>query len=364
MQPARLKIEQGLVWAFLALLLAGCMLIMRPFSSALLWAVILSFSLWPLHRRLVRLLGQRRTLAATIMASALFLVILLPFVIAGVTLADNVQELKSTIRRWIDSGPPEPPAWLVKVPVVGQTATKEWQELAADSSKLLEQAKRFLEPASLWLLKSGFALSKGLLELALSILITFFFLRDGVSLTERLKAAVERIGGERGRHLLEVAGGTVRGVVYGILGTALLQAVLTGFGLFVSGVPGVPLLVLLTFVLCLLPAVGATLVWLPAALWLFHQGSPGRAIFLFIWGIGVSSADNFVKPWLISQGSKMPFVLIFFGVLGGAVAFGFIGLFIGPTLLAVGFKLIEEWLAKAASDSTSQTAPVNLAYHD
>jgi predicted PurR-regulated permease PerM len=211
----------------------------------------------------------------------------------------------------------------------------------------------------LWLLKSGFALSKGVLELALSILITFFLLRDGLWFAERLTVSIGRIAGPRGQYLLEIAGNTVRGVVYGILGTALLQAVLLGLGLLVTGVPGVPLLTLLTFVLCVIPAVGAPLVWLPAALWLFHVDSPGRAVFLLVWGVGVSSTDNFVKPWLISQGSKMPFVLIFFGVFGGALAFGFIGFFIGPTLLAVGYKLVEEWLAAGSLDSASRTAPVS-----
>ena len=139
-----------------------------------------------------------------------------------------------------------------------------------------------------------------------------------------------------------MAGNTVRGVVYGILGTALVQAVLAGIGFLIAGVPGASVLALLTFFLSVLP-VGPPLVWLPATLWLFHQGSTGWGVFMLIWGVGVSSVDNFVKPWLISQGSEMPFLLIFFGVLGGALAFGFIGVFIGPTLLAVGYRLVEEW---------------------
>jgi predicted PurR-regulated permease PerM len=284
-------------------------------------------------------------LAATLITVGLLLAILVPFLIVGATLAENVKDLTAAVRRWIDAGPPTPPSWLGKIPLVGEKAVAEWQELAADSSKLLEQVKTFLEPASMWLLKSGFALGKGVLELALSILISFFFLRDGIRLAEGLTRTIGRVAGERGQRLLEVAGKTVRGVVYGILGTALVQALLAGIGFVIAGVPGAPLLALLTFCLCIVPAVGAPLVWLPAALWLFHQGSPGLAIFLIIWGIGVSSLDNVVKPWLISHGSDMPFILIFFGVLGGALSFGFIGLFIGPTLLSVGFKLVQEWFA-------------------
>jgi predicted PurR-regulated permease PerM len=142
--------------------------------------------------------------------------------------------------------------------------------------------------------------------------------------------------------LLEVAGNTVRGVVYGILGTGLVQAVMAGIGFVIAGVPGAALLALLTFFLSVVP-MGPPLVWLPAALWLFHSGSTGWGIFMLVWGVAISSIDNVVKPWLISQGSDLPFILIFFGVLGGALVFGFIGVFIGPTLLAVGYRLIVEW---------------------
>jgi predicted PurR-regulated permease PerM len=185
----------------------------------------------------------------------------------------------------------------------------------------------------------------------LSIFIAFFLFRDGVSVAKRLNNVVERIGGERGEHLLIIAGKTVRGVVYGILGTALVQAVMAGIGFVIAGVPGAALLALLTFFSSVVPVVGTALTWLPAALWLFHQGSTGWGIFMLIWGLLVANVDNVVKPWLISQGSDLPFILILFGVLGGALAFGFIGVFLGPTLLAVGFRLVEEWIA------TNRAAP-------
>ena len=204
---------------------------------------------------------------------------------------------------------------------------------------------------STWLLRAGLVLGGGLLELALSVFIAFFLFRDGVSVAGRLSTAVERIGGERGSHLLKVAGNTVRGVVYGILGTALAQAIMAGIGFLIAGVPGAALLALLTFFVSVVPVIGTGLVWIPATLWLFHQGSTGWGIFMLVWGLGIANLDNVLKPWLISQGSDMPFLLIFFGVLGGALAFGFIGVFLGPTLLALGFRLVEEWIA------ASQPAP-------
>jgi predicted PurR-regulated permease PerM len=345
MEEPRPKLERTIAVAVLVVLLCGCLLVMRPFISALLWAAILSFSLWPLHGRVVKMVGGRRTLASLILAFGLGLVVLVPSLVVGLTLADNVQELSVVVKRWMSEGAPSAPAWLAKVPLVGPKAVEQWNELAADSSTLIEKAKTLIEPVSLWLLKSGVALGRGLLELALSFLITFFLLRDGVRVSGHLSHGVGRIAGARGQQLLIVAGKTVRGVVYGILGTAFFQAVLAAIGYVIAGVPGVPLLAMLTFVLCIVPAVGAPMVWIPAVLWLFHQGATGHAIFLIVWGIGVSSVDNFVKPWLISHGSDMPFLLVFFGALGGLAAFGFIGLFIGPTLLAVTYKLVQEWIS-------------------
>jgi len=343
----RSRLEQYLGWAVLIALVVGCLVVLRPFASALLWAVVLSFSSWPIYSRLLRLLGNRRTVAALLMTLGMLLIFLLPFLIVGMSLADNVKELAQATRQWIAEAPPAPPQWLAKVPLVGAKAVAYWQSLAADTAKLWATAQRFIEPVSAWLLSAGLALGAGVIELTLSIFIAFFLFRDGVAVSKRLTAAVERLGGERGAHLLTVAGKTVRGVVYGILGTALAQAVVAGIGYLIAGVPGVALLALLTFFASVVPVLGTTLVWVPAAVWLFHQGSTGWGIFMLIWGALVANLDNFVKPWLISQGSDMPFILIFFGVLGGALAFGFIGVFIGPTLLAVGFRLVEEWSSSA-----------------
>ena len=359
MTPLRTRLEQNLGWGILVLLLIGCLLVLWPFVTALLWAAVLSFSTWPLYRRLLKWFGGRRSLAAMLMALGMILVVLLPFVIAGLTLADNVKELKTAVQRVLEEGPPSPPAWLAKVPLVGQYATEQWQNLAADSARFLQEARRFVEPVATGLLGAGLKLGAGLFQLALSILITFFLLRNGPSVADNLNSAIERIAGDRGRHLLQVAGNTVRGVVYGILGTAMVQALMAGLGFLIAGVPGAALLALLTFFLSVVP-VGPPLVWLPAALWLFHQGRTGWGVFMLIWGVGVSTVDNFVKPWLISQGSDLPFILILFGVLGGALAFGFIGVFLGPTLLAVGYRLVKEWSAAsrvASTDAANAQAP-------
>lgn len=354
------NLEQKLGLAVLLLLIIGCLLVLRPFASALLWAVVLSVSSWPLYRRLLKWTGQRSTLAALLMLLGMVLILLLPFVIVGLTLADNVTALTAAVHKWVDAGIPTAPEWLGKVPFVGTKAMASWQGLASDTGKMLEKSKDWIQPISAWLLKGGLTLGQGVLELALSIFIAFFLFRNGAA-ADRLKATVERISGEQGRRLVIVAGKTVRGVVYGILGTALAQAVLMGTGLFIAGVPGAALLALLTFFFSVVPVVGTGLIWIPAALWLFNQGSIGWCIFMVIWGLGVGNVDNIIKPWLISQGSHLPFLLIFFGVLGGALAFGFIGVFLGPTLLAVGYRLLAEWASVSQSAGGSPPAHADEA---
>lgn len=343
--------------AILVLLIAGCLVVLRPFVSALLWATVLCFASWPVYRRLLALVRNHHTVAALLMCLGLVLIFLTPIVIVGVTLADNVNALNATVQKVIEEGPPAPPQWLGKIPVVGGKAVESWENLAGDTGKLLAQLKEWIPTVSGWLLKGGLKLGQGLLEMALSIFIAFFLFRDGVSIADGLNTGMARVAGERGVRLLTVAGKTVRGVVYGILGTALVQAVLAGIGFVVAGVPGAALLALMTFFSSVVPVVGTAIVWVPASLWLFDQGRTGWGIFMLIWGFGVSNVDNVVKPWLISQGSEMPFILIFIGVIGGALAFGFIGVFIGPTLLAVGYRLLTEWRAARRDEVKVGPAP-------
>jgi len=350
-------LERNLGAAVLVLLIAGCLLVLRPFVSMLLWGLVLCVSSWPLYCRLLRLVNQRRSLAAALMTLGLLLILLLPFVIVGLTLADNVNALTAAVQKWMAAGPPAPPEWLGKIPLVGAKAVESWQSLAGDSSKLMAKAQEEVPVVGGWLLKGGLLLGQGLLGLALSIFIAFFLFRDGDAIAGWLNRAVGRIAGDKGLRLLTVAAKTIRGVVYGILGTALAQAVLAGIGYFIAGVPGAALLALLTFFASVIPVVGVGLVWIPAAIWLFHQGATGYGIFMIIWGLFVGNVDNFIKPWLISQGSNMPFILIFFGVIGGALAFGFIGVFLGPTLLAVGYRLIEEWNPAGQAAATASSEP-------
>lgn len=346
---SRLRLEPLLPLVALALLAAGTLLVLLPFLSALLWACILCFATWPLFERLAAWLGGRRSLAATLMCVAVSVVLIAPFLIVGASLADNVSHLSARLQEALTRLPPAPPAWLAALPLVGESATRFWEAAVDNPDSLLRQLRDWLPGLSRWALEQGLVLGHGVAMLVLAVFVAFFIYRDGVVLAERLGFAVRRLAGERGASLLGVVGGTIKGVVYGILGTALAQGVLAAVGFVIAGVPGALLLGLLTFFLSIVP-MGPPLLWIPAAVWLYHQGQTGMAVFLALWGaLVVSSVDNVLKPYLISQGAAMPFVLVLLGVFGGLAAFGFLGVFLGPTLLAVSFSLLREWTLKPAT---------------
>jgi predicted PurR-regulated permease PerM len=403
----RTRLEQALGLTALVFLLIGAFVVMKPFLSAAMWAVVLCFSLWPVHHHLARWVGNRRTLAAAITTLAITLVLLVPFAVIGFSLADDARALGVATRKWIEADPQAPPAWLNKVPIVGGEAKRYWIGFAGEAATWLQQVKRAADEelppdatetsvvaptakaaavpvvspqggdesrfvnalkrvikwAHSWLPRVGLAIGRGFKEVALSVFIAFFILRDGAAAADRLTTAVDRIAGERGKRLLEVAGKTVRGVVYGILGTALVQGGMAGIGFWIAGVPGSAVLALATFFLSVVP-MGPPLLWIPAVIWLFNQGSTGWAVFMLVWGLGVSSVDNVVKPWLISQGCAMPFILIFFGVIGGALGFGVIGVFLGPTLLAVAYRLVDEWSPARPSGPRTPQPPSDEATPD
>ena len=192
-------------------------------------------------------------------------------------------------------------------------------------------------------LGSGRLLGAGVFQIVLSLLMVFLFYRNGEAAADRLMSTISRIGGTQGSHLLDVAGTTMRAVVYGVLGTALLQGVLAGAGFMIAGVPGATLLGFFTFVIAVIPG-GPLLVAAPAIFWLYHRGSTEWAIFIAVWIVIVGNLDYVVRPFLIARGgSDTPLILVILGVLGGAMAFGLIGLFLGPALLAVGYSMFDEW---------------------
>jgi predicted PurR-regulated permease PerM len=351
MQPPPSRIDQTLTLAGLALLIVGCFLVLKPFMTALLWAAILCTTAWPLYQRLLVRLRGHGALAALVMVLLIAIALLAPFIVVGATIADNADQVALWWRDMLLAGPPGPPPWVAELPLIGATASAYWSSMAHDTAQLVAEMQKYIEPVRKFAIASGAAFIAAVLQLTLSIFIAFFFFRDGKVVVERLRGGFARIAGERGFQLALLAAATVRGVVLGILGTAIVQGVLAGIGLWIAGVRAAPLLGLLTFFLSPVP-IGPPLVWVPAGLWLINAGETGWGLFVLAWGaLVVSTVDNVIKPLIISRGSDLPFMLVLLGVLGGAVAFGFIGVFLGPVLLAVGYALLEVWVKNAPRTS-------------
>lgn len=326
-----------------ALLAAACFLVLRPFVSALLWAVILAFVTWPAFRFLTDRARLPPTAAALVMVGLEFALLAVPLLFAAPVRREDIDDIRAWIERVITEGPPDLSPLLAQVPLVGGHLAEWARGFAGDIGGLVSMLEPYAGTIAQNALGILLAVLSGLAEVVIAIILAFFFYRDGPAIAARSRAILMRLAGERGEHLWELTANVTRGVVYGLLGTAVVQGFMTFFGLWIAGVPQPVLLGVIAGVISILP-VGAPLVWIPASIWLFATGSTGWGIFLALYGaLGISSVDNVIRPWLIARGADLPLLLTLLGALGGVFAFGFLGLFLGPVVLALGYSLLKEW---------------------
>ena len=352
------RIERVIQVAAMVLLVLGCLAVLLPFLAAILAAAILCFSTWPIYLAIESRVGGRRWLAALAMTLLILVVLVVPLALIGLSFRDDVPHLAENAREMFAHGLPGPPEWVKAIPLAGEYLDATWREFAESRDKLGEALRRFSEPTRDILVKTGFIIAEGVLQFTLIAFIGYFFYRDGAVLAAAVRNAMNRVAGDLTERLLGIIGGTITGVVYGIVGTGLAQAVAALIGFLIAGVPGAIMLASLVFILSIVPA-GPPLIWIGATAWLAYNDQPGWATFMALWGFFViSGIDNIVKPLLISRGASLPFVLVLLGVLGGILAFGFVGVFLGPTLLAVGFNFTRHWTeARVQAPVASPTPP-------
>src|SRR5476649_447518 len=340
--------DRLLVQILLLALLGACLWVMAPFWSALFWGAVLAFASWPLMRLLTRWLKGRESLAALLLTLGWMLLVVGPMVWLGFNLADHVRDATTFIRDVQVDGLPEPPVWLGGLPFVGERLVAFWSTIDQQGAAMMASIKPYLGQVGNFLLARSAQIGGGILELTLSLVFVFFFYRDGPRLAAFVLSLLERLIGDKAGYYVDLVAGTVQRVVNGVIGTAAAQGLLALIGFWIAGVPGALVLGIVTFLLSLVP-MGPPLVWIPATAWLAWKGEYGMAIFLGIWGTFIiSDVDNVLKPYLISRGGNLPLVIVLLGVFGGLLAFGFIGLFIGPTLLAVAYSLLTDWSATQA----------------
>lgn len=344
--PERLRedFERTVALVLVSLLALAVFLILSPFLGAIVWAVVLAVAVRPGYTRLREALGGRSRLAATVVTLALAAALIAPLAVLVASLGENVRDVTAIARDLTEPGTlPGPPDWVSGIPVAGHYVDTAWKRAAADSAGLVEWLRPRIETAAAWALGQGARLSLALLEFLLAVGITGVLCVHGESAAAVAARVAARLGGPAAPALLQTAASTVRSVAAGVIGTAVIQALLSAVGFWIAGIPGVPLLSMLCFVVAL-AQVGTGLVWIPAAIWLGYKGAQAALIFTIVWNVGINVSDNVIKPLLIGRGSSLPLAVIFLGVLGGLLAWGFLGMFLGATLLAVAYELFRRWV--------------------
>jgi predicted PurR-regulated permease PerM len=338
-----------------AVVVLGIFMVLQPFLSAIVFAGVLAIATWPLFERLRRSLGGNSTLAATVMLVMILVLVIIPITLLSAAAADKLPLAADIFKGWIKGGL-HAPELLKKVPMIGERAYGELESLLIDREQLAALLQRAIEPAGRLSLAFVRVLGDGILQLLLVAFVVFFYYRDGDHIVAIVRRASDRISGQLSAEVMTIVTGTTRSVFVGIVGTAAAQAVVALIGFLIAGVPAAFMLSIATFVLSVVP-MGPVLLWGSAAIWLYVQGETGWAIFMVIWGaVVISSIDNFLKPILIARGSTLSLGMIFLGVLGGVIAFGFIGVILGPVLLALGFALGRAWVSAQDSRTTGVAA--------
>jgi predicted PurR-regulated permease PerM len=331
---------------FIGLLLGGALWVARPFVGPLIWAVTIVVATWGLMLRLQGALWGRRALAVTAMTLLLLLLLVLPLALAVVTLVDGADEMATLVRRATEFHLPElAPRWLVELPLVGGTLERLWSQVQDLGLRdLWPRVSPYAGGMTRWFVGQLGGVGAVLLQFLLTVVIAAVLWSTGEDAARLVTRFARRLGGERGVGVVVLAGGAIRGVALGVGVTALVQAVISGLGLALAGVPLAGLLTALTFMLCI-AQIGPVPVLLPAALWCFWQGRVGWGVFLLVVTAVVATLDNVLRPLLIRLGADLSLLLIFAGVIGGLIAFGLVGIFVGPVVLAVGATLLEAWIA-------------------
>lgn len=329
---------------FIGGLIGASLWVLRPFLGMIIWATMIVVATWPAVLAIERRLWGKRPLAVAVMVLALLSLLIVPFSLAVGTIVTNADTITGWARSLATFRMPPPPAWLAALPLVGSTIATAWQEVAATGvEELTAWAAPYADDAVRW-----FGAEIGSLGfLMLQFLLVVVFSAILYSRGERTAAAVvrfaRRLAGSHGENAVYLAGQAIRSVALGVLVTALVQSVLGGIGLALAGVPFSAVLTAAMFMLGI-AQLGPIPVLVPAVCWLYWSGNSWWGTALLVWTLPVGAMDNFMRPILIKRGADLPLLLIFLGVVGGLIAFGLIGIFVGPVVLAVAYTLLDEWV--------------------
>ncbi|KQV10895.1 hypothetical protein ASC97_16465 [Rhizobium sp. Root1203] len=335
---------------FIGSLLVASFWVLQPFLPAIVWAMTLVIATWPLMLWVQRHVGGSRGLATCIMTLVLLLVLIVPFWLAVSIIVTNIDEFGGLVRTLLSMQLPQPPPWLADVPLVGPRATEAWAKLA--STRLQEFAPKLAPYAGAltqWFASAAGSLGTMLLHFLLTTAIAAIMYTGGEKAAATAVRFGGRLGGDRGEMAIRLAGQAIRSVALGVVVTAVAQTAVGGLGLLVVGVPFAALLTAAIFILCLIQ-IGPGLIMVPVVVWMYYSGDAVWATVMLVFTVVAGTMDQFIRPVLIRRGADLPILLILAGVIGGLIAFGVLGIFIGPTVLAIAYTLLNAWMADSDRD--------------
>jgi predicted PurR-regulated permease PerM len=333
---------------FIGGLIAASFWILRPFLAATIWAMTIVVATWPLMLRIQALLWGRRSLAVLVMTLLLLFAFFVPLLIAIDSIVQNAEVISGWAKSLASVAIPPPPDWVGSVPLVGRKIAVAWQQFAASGpGELAARIAPYREQATRWMLAQLGGAGARVVEFLLTVIVAAILYSSGEGATAALRRFARRLAGPQGDAAVTLAGQAIRGVALGVVVTALVQSVLGGIGIAVAGVPFAVVLTAIMFLLSIVQ-IGPLPVLVICVGWLYWNGETGWAIALLVWSVLVDRLNSVVLPILVRRGVDLSLVLVFVGVIGGLIAFGLVGIFVGPVVLAVSYKLLEAWASLEA----------------
>jgi predicted PurR-regulated permease PerM len=339
---------------FIVGIIASSFWILRPFVPALIWATMVVVATWPLMRLVQEKLWGQRWAAVTVMTIAMLLVFVVPLSLALNAIVANADQMAGWAQSVAAVNLPQPPDWLGRIPVVGERAAAAWRDIADSGPKeLASKIAPYAQDAARWFAAEVGSFGLMAVQFLLTVILAAILYAHGETAARGLRRFGERLAGPYGRDAVVLAGQAIRGVAMGVVVTALIQSLFAGIGLAVAGVPLAAVLTAVIFILAV-AQIGPGPVMIGAVAWLYWQDDNVWATALLVWSLFVGTMDNFLRPFLIRMGADLPLLLIFAGVIGGLLAFGLVGIFVGPLVLAVSYTLTVAWVEQRAAEADSE----------
>lgn len=350
--PLNLIIHYAIQLLALAIVLVWCFRIIEPFITLLVWGGVLAITLYPVHQKLAARLKNRNGLSATVVTLLLALIILGPAVWLLLATLDEFRMLGELYRAGNLHVPP-PPDTVKAWPVIGSTLFTYWTQAATNLTALVAEHSETVKSVLVQLFDLLRNTTKGLVMFLLSIIISGLLLAYAQPIGSFFQQLLVRIAGSTGETMTQAAETTVRNVAKGVLGVAVIQAILAGIGMVLAGIPFAGLWILICLILAIVQ-IGILTVTIGVIIYTWGHDSTLTASLLTGWMLFVGIIDNILKPLLLGKGAPAPMMVVFLGAIGGFLMSGFIGLFTGAIVLTLGYKLVISWMNEQPVASESE----------